>query len=131
MKNGHAAFVFVLLIGFGLGVWWSKPGTGVAQDKKAPDLDALVAEVALLKGQAVDQAHVMTSVGYHFSNLWFAGQKKNWPLAEFYLSETRSHLRWAVRVKPVRKDAENRDFKLADFLDPLEKGPFKDLEGSI
>jgi hypothetical protein len=40
---------------------------------------------------------------YHFANLWFAGQKANWPLAEFYWSETRYHLRWAMRIVPVRK----------------------------
>jgi len=45
----------------------------------------------------------MQDVGYHFRNLWFAGGKGNWPLAAFHLNETRSHLRWAVRIRPVRK----------------------------
>ena len=35
----------------------------------------------------------MMDVDYHFANLWFAGQSKNWPLAQFYLNETRAHLR--------------------------------------
>src|SRR4051794_6932080 len=90
MKRNSAAFAFTLLAGFGLGAWWCQPGSSVAQSKKALDLDSVASEVALLKAQAVDQAHVMTSVGYHFTNLWFAGQKKNWPLADFYLNETRS-----------------------------------------
>ncbi|MFO0969898.1 MAG: hypothetical protein U0793_30455 [Gemmataceae bacterium] len=125
-----AAFV----AGIAVGLFWSSPAPGLAQtkkDDKTPTLETLAADVSLLKGEAVDQAHVMTSVGYHFSNLWFAGQKKNWPLAEFYLNETKSHLRWAVRVKPIRKDSENRDFKLVDFLDPLEKGPFKDVQQAV
>ncbi len=29
--------------------------------------------------------------------------KQNWPLANYYLDETLSHLRWAVRIHPVRK----------------------------
>ena len=45
----------------------------------------------------------MRDVGYHLTNLWFAGQKGNWPLAGFYLAETRSHLKWAVFTRPVRK----------------------------
>ena len=59
-------------------------------------------DVTRLKSIATDQSHVMADVGYHFANLWFAGEKRNWPLAKFYLDETRSHLRWAVRVIPVR-----------------------------
>src|SRR6266480_5566107 len=64
---------------------------------------ALRAELDQLKGKAPDQSHAMADVGYHFANLWFAGEKKNWPLAKFYLDETRSHLNWAVRIIPVRK----------------------------
>jgi len=30
-------------------------------------------------------------VGYHFANLWFAAEKQNWPLANYYLEEKRSH----------------------------------------
>ncbi|PYJ59316.1 MAG: hypothetical protein DME24_13250 [Verrucomicrobia bacterium] len=64
---------------------------------------ALRAEIDQLKGKVPDQSHAMSDVGYHFANLWFAGEKKNWPLAKFYLDETRSHLKWAVRIIPVRK----------------------------
>jgi hypothetical protein len=63
----------------------------------------LKAEIEQLKGRTPDQSHVMKDVGYHFANLWFAGQQQNWPLATFYLTETRSHLKWAVRIIPVRK----------------------------
>jgi len=27
----------------------------------------------------------MADVGYHFANLWFAAEKQNWPLADYYL----------------------------------------------
>ncbi|MDE2507185.1 MAG: hypothetical protein KGM43_08250, partial [Planctomycetota bacterium] len=56
------------------------------------------AEVKALRDLIPDQAHIMADVGYHFTNLWFAGDAENWPLADFYLSETKSHLRWAVRA---------------------------------
>jgi hypothetical protein len=67
------------------------------------DLAALRDEVARLKRLVPSQSHAMQDVGYHFTNLWFAAQKRNWPLAAFYLDETRSHLKWAVRIIPVRK----------------------------
>src|SRR6476659_7561947 len=62
------------------------------------EIAALRAEVERLKGMMPDQSHAMKDVGYHFANLWFAGKKQNWSLARFYLDETRSHLRWAVRI---------------------------------
>jgi hypothetical protein len=69
----------------------------------AAQIAQLKAEINDLKGRVPDQSHVMKDVGYHFANLWFAAEAKNWPLAKFYLDETRSHLRWAVRIIPVRK----------------------------
>ena len=59
------------------------------------EIAALKAEIDQLKGKVPDQSHAMKDVGYHFANVWFAGQKRNWPLAKFYLDETRSHLKWA------------------------------------
>jgi len=72
-------------------------------DNASVELAALRTEVARIKGLAPSQSHAMQDVSYHYTNLWFAGQKGNWPLAEFYLAETRSHLRWAVRIIPKRK----------------------------
>jgi hypothetical protein len=73
----------------------------------------------------------MKDVGYHFSNLWFAGQKNNWPLADFYWSETRSHLRWAVRIIPVRKDAQGNEIRLQELLDAFEKTSLEELHQAI
>jgi hypothetical protein len=73
------------------------------QSRAPEDLGALREEIAGLKALVPSQSHAMQDVGYHFTNLWFAGGKGNWPLAAFYLNETRSHLKWAVRIRPVRK----------------------------
>jgi hypothetical protein len=67
------------------------------------ELEALREDVARLKRLTPSQSHAMQDVAYHYTNLWFAGQNGNWPLATFYLDETRSHLRWAVRIIPKRK----------------------------
>jgi hypothetical protein len=101
-----------------------------AQTVAATKLDA-EAEIALLKAKEADQAHAMADVSAHFSNLWFAGQKKNWPLADFYLGETKSHLRWAVRIRPIRQDADKRDIKLADILASIENAPMKEIQAAI
>jgi hypothetical protein len=97
----------------------------------AAELTALKAEVQRLKGMVPDQSHAMKDVAYHFTNLWFAAQKQNWPLAEFYLAETRSHLRWAVRIIPVRKTPQGQELRLADLLDPIDKTLMTELQARI
>jgi hypothetical protein len=75
----------------------------------------------------------MEDVGYHFANLWFAAGQKNWPLADFYLAETRSHLRWAVRIRPVRQSkAGDVDLKgILDAMDNTEGVMFSAIKASI
>ncbi len=96
-----------------------------------PDLAALKAEIERLKGIVPDQSHAMKDVAYHFTNLWFAAQKQNWPLADYYLSETRSHLSWAVRIHPVRKTPAGQDLRLADILEPMDKSVLTELKDTI
>jgi len=111
-----------------------QPQSSVPAAKSANSLDELAslrAEVNMLKEMAPDQSHVMTDVAYHFSNLWFAGEKTNWPIADFYWSETRSHLRWAVRIIPVRKDPQGKEIRLTEILDPIEKSSLQPVGDAI
>jgi hypothetical protein len=105
-----------------------------AAPSPAPDLGkeiaALRAEVETLKAKACDQSHVMKDVAYHFGNLWFAGEKQNWALAKFYCDETRAHLKWAVRVIPVRKISTG-DFDLRVMLEGLDQTAFAGVQEAI
>jgi hypothetical protein len=91
-------------------------------------ITALEADVAQLNEKASDQAHAMVSVAYHFNNMWFAADAKNWPLAQFYWNETRSHLRWAVRIIPVRTDNAGQEIKLQEILDAFDAIEANDQE---
>jgi hypothetical protein len=104
----------------------SKPQKGLEGE-----IETLRAEIKRLQDVAPDQAHAMISVAYNFSNLWFAARAENWPLAEFYWGETRSHLRWAVRIIPVRKDAAKKDIDLRAILQAVENSPLKQLQEAI
>ena len=46
-------------------------------------MESLPAEVAQLKALVPSNSHIMMDVQFHWTNLWFAGQKKNWPLAQY------------------------------------------------
>lgn len=100
-------------------------------DRQPPEIDRLKAEIERLKGLVPDQSHAMNDVGDHFANLWFAAQKQNWPLADFFWSETRSHLRWAVRIIPVRKDPQGNEIRLGEILEPIEKSALTEIGNAI
>jgi hypothetical protein len=95
------------------------------------EIFALRTEVARLKSVATDQSHVMADVGYHFANLWFAGDKQNWPLAKFYFDETRAHINWSVRVIPIRKDSAGREVDLKAIWEPIDASLFKEIGNAI
>jgi hypothetical protein len=141
MKYVFAAVVLVVLLILGLAhSRTGSPADTVARAADKPDkpekspqaeTEQMRADIKRLQEVAPDQAHAMTSVAYHFNNLWFATKAENWPLAEFYWGETRSHLRWAVRVIPVRKDSAKRDVDLRAILESVENSPLKQLQEAI
>jgi len=80
----------VLIVGVSLGAavhafLWPKTSPAMAQESEpGSELNRIVKEIETIKGKLPDQAHAMQDVGYHFSNLWFAGQRRHWELANFY-----------------------------------------------
>ncbi len=105
----------------------SAAGAGGASD----DRDALRADVARLKTNAPSQSHTMSDVGAHWSNLWFAAEKKNWPLAMFYLEETRQHILWTIRLRPVRKGPDGNDVNLVPIFEGIDTSAFKAVADAI
>lgn len=100
----------------------------------APNLAQQVADLKASNDQLrtliPSQSHAMTDVAYHFTNLWFAGQHQNWPLAQFYFNESRSHIAWAVRIVPVRKTSGG-ELRLQEMFDAFDKTLLADLKKQI
>jgi hypothetical protein len=97
----------------------------------APDPAALLADVARLKDAVPAQSHAMIDVGYHMANLWFAVQKRNWPFAAFEVDETRNRIRWAIRIQPVRKDAEGKEVDLKGIFDGIDTSSLAALKDVV
>jgi hypothetical protein len=123
-------FIRLGLVAVGIVALTARVVGGDAAGDAAAEIARLKAEIEHLRGRLPDQSHVMKDIGYHFSNLWFAARAKNWPLAKFYLDETRSHLKWAVRVIPVRKTKEG-DLDLRVILDALDRTVLADTQKAI
>jgi len=92
---------------------------------------ALEAEVIRLKGVAPSASVAMADVGFHFSNLWFAAQKQNWPLATYYFNEGRNHIRWLIRINPMPKGPTGDLVDLQGIFDGIDTGVLKDLKDTI
>jgi hypothetical protein len=100
-------------------------------DAMKAQIAALKSDIELLKGQIPSQSHAMTDVDYQFTNLWFAAQERNWPLATFYLNETRSHIEWTVRLRPVRKLASGQDLDLRPLLQAIQQSGLTELRAAL
>jgi len=94
------------------------------------DIAALRADNERLRSLIPSQSHAMMDVAYHFTNLWFAGKRRNWPLAQFYFNETRSHIQWAIRIVPVRKTSHG-ELKLEEMFAAFDGTLLADLKGRI
>jgi hypothetical protein len=115
---------------------WSLSSTGCGRTSPAaaqsqPSLEELAKRVEALEALLPSQSHMMADVGYHFGNLWSAGRAQNWPLADFLLAETKSHLRWAVRRIPIRKDSKGQDVNLVNILEAFENSQLAQLKATI
>jgi hypothetical protein len=94
------------------------------------ELAAIKAENVKLRSLIPSQSHAMMDVSFHFTNLWFAGQEKNWPLAQFYLNETRNHIKWSIRLVPVRK-SKNGEVKLIEKFEPFDNEKLGEIQKQI
>lgn len=126
----------LLVLGMVIGSVWLfeiAPAALAAQSPDSPNADvaSLKAELEALRALVPSQSHAMADVDYHFSNLWFAVGNENWPLAQFYLNETRSHLRWAVRIRPVRRLSTGGEFDLRPMLQGVENSALASLQASL
>ena len=96
------------------------------------DTAAMRSDVAHLNDVvSTSQSHAMADVGYHFANLWFAAQERNWPLATFYYDETLSHIRWTIRIRPIRKDPDGNPVDLQGIYDGISNGVLDQLGAAI
>jgi hypothetical protein len=94
------------------------------------EIAKLQAELTRLSAIAPNQPAVMTLVAHHFNNLWFAAADRNWPLADYYLGEVRSNLKWAVRIRPKRTGPAG-EIDLAGIVESLDDTQLAGLQKAI
>lgn len=116
-----------LLFGLAAAFAWAQAGRAAAIPAEAP----LPSRVAHLEAVAPGQGELMSVLGYHFGNLWFALDKGNWPLADFYLKECRESLIRAVDAAPTHKLSSGNTIALKGVAEALDRTQLADLKKAI
>ena len=129
MRGNQFLKLTILISGFAYGIAVNSQEPGDASATQAEEIATLKAEVERLRSIMPAQAVAMTQVAYNFSNLWFAVQEENWPLAQFYWNETRVRARWAIRVSPTRR-LPSGEVALQPYLEAFEE-PYLTALGAI
>jgi hypothetical protein len=104
----------------------AQPSTALADE-----IAALKADVEVLKGKAPSASVAMADVGFHWSNLWFAGQSGNWPLAGYYFSEARNHIRWLTRINPMPKGPDGMPVDVKGIFDGIDTSTLAAVKAAI
>jgi hypothetical protein len=121
------------VIGGGAVEYAVRPRPSTAQPPAAKPAVAgdIAAELTRLKAVVPSQSHTMADVGFHWAGLWFAGQKGNWRLAQFFFDETHQHIKWTIAIRPVRKDPDGNDVNLQGIFDAVDAGAFAEVKRTI
>jgi len=134
MLRGLIVFICGAVLG-GLLVWklpaFGQSSAPAKPAAKAVDIVTVDADVTHLKGTVPTLSHVMADVAFQYSNLWFAAQHKNWPLAAFYFNETRGRIKWMLRINPNPKTPSGEVVNLQGIYDGLETSTVTTLKDAI
>ncbi len=110
----------------------AQPAPGVQPATATEDeIAALKADVEVLKGKTPSASVAMADVGFHWSNLWFAGQSANWPLAGYYFSEARNHIRWLTRINPMPKGPDGMPVDVKGIFDGIDTSTLAAVKAAI
>ncbi len=130
-RVSRGAVIAALLIGAIIGgmsveYWLAKWGASRPSAQEQPT-GAAAQDLDRLKQIAPTQSHTMQDVGYHWANLWFAAQKKNWPLANYYFHEARQAVRWTVMIRPTRQLPGGGTFDMKGMFAGIDPTAFNDV----
>src|SRR5438874_10039686 len=125
-KASFARGLLLLAVGGILGAIcataWEHSTALAQRDTPQANPATLQTDVAHLKEITPPNSHPMVDVAMFAANLWFAGQRRNWPLANYYLGEMRNRMRWEVHVNPGPKGADGNPVDMQSIFDGIDNG---------
>ena len=125
-----------IVLGVGLDRLWDRgmlPAVSAQQGRRnaLPTMESLPTEVAQLKALVPSNSHIMMDVQFHWTNLWFAGRRKNWPLAQYFFNETRGHIQWLIRKSPMIRGQDGKDVDIQGIFDGVDTSSLAAVKTAI
>lgn len=113
--------------------WLVTRGIEAPRAQTTPASGDLAADVAHLKSVLPTQGHTMKDVGDQWVNLWFAVQRKNWPLARYSFTEGRQQIRWTLAIRPERvlPPPSGATVDLRSLFRPMDMSTFAALQLAV
>jgi hypothetical protein len=128
--------VLLLVTGILIGVQLSTLSAQQTEGRRGapPTLttEQLSQEVATLRQLIPTNSTIMMDVQWHWTNLWWAGRKRNWPLAQYYFNEGRGHILQLVRKNPTYKNPiDGTDVALQGIFDGIDTSSLAMVKDAI
>ena len=138
MTQRSILLVLVLVCGLAVGASLlaqqpAPAGRAAAAPTTPPDLKTLAADVERLKTLVPSNSHIMMDVQWHWTNLWFAAQAKNWPLATYQFNEARGHMQWLIKKSPmIRSQGPDKEqVDIEGILGGIETSGLADVKAAV
>jgi len=129
---GGLLFVTGILIGMNFQTLSAQQAEGRRGAPPTLTAEQLSQEVAMLRQLIPTNSTIMMDVQWHWTNLWWAGKKRNWPLAQYYFNEARGHIQQLVRKNPtIRNQIDGTDIALQGIFDGIDTSSLAMVKDAI
>ena len=127
----------VLLLTIGILIGMNFPPLAAQQREgrrgpQPPTLEQVPQEILTLRQLVPTNSTIMMDVQWHWTNLWWAGKRRNWPLAQYYFNEARGHIQQLVRKNPTIRNQETQmDVELQGIFDGIDTSSLQMVKDAI
>jgi hypothetical protein len=129
---GALLFISGLAIGHSITALSAQQREGRGRAARLPTIEEVPQEIATLRQLVPTNSTIMMDVQWHWTNLWWAGKRRNWPLAQYYFNEGRNHIQQLVRKNPTIRNAQDgTDVELQGIFDGIDTSSLAMVKSSI
>jgi hypothetical protein len=119
--TGALLFLCGLSLGLSITALSAQQREGRGRGQRLPTIEEVPQEIATLRQLIPTNSTIMMDVQWHWTNLWWAGKRRNWPLAQYYFNESRGHIQQLVRKNPtIRNQQDGTDVEMQGIFDGID-----------
>jgi hypothetical protein len=130
--TGALLFCAGLVLGLSIQGLVAQQRDGRGRGPRLPTAEEVPQEIAALRQLIPTNSTIMMDVQWHWTNLWWAARRRNWPLAQYYFNEARGHIQQLVRKNPtIRNQQDGVDVELQGIFDAIDTSSLAMVKAAI